>query len=53
VIRIDDRDVIFEAEEKFYTIHIGQSLDEAMRKPVATLENVDKFMDGIGLGPLW
>lgn len=53
VIRIDDRDVIFEAEEKFYRLHIGQSLDEAMRKPMATVENVGKFMDGIGLGPLW
>lgn len=53
VVRIDERDVLFESDAKFYQIHIGQSLDEAMRKPVATLENLDKFLNAIGVGPVW
>jgi hypothetical protein len=53
VMRIDERDVIFEAEEKFFKLHIGQSLEEAMRKPMTSAENAYKFLDGIGLGPLW
>ena len=32
VVRIDDRDVIFQVGTKVYTIHVGQSLKEAMAK---------------------
>lgn len=53
VVRIDDRDVLFGAENNFYLLHIGQSLEEAMKKPVATQENIDLFLDAVGYGPLW
>jgi hypothetical protein len=32
VVKIEDRDVIVQVDEKFYGIHMGQSLDEALRK---------------------
>jgi hypothetical protein len=34
VVRMTERDVYFEADEKFYVIHVGESLDEALRKPL-------------------
>jgi len=53
VVRIDNRDIIFEVEEKYYVIHVGQNLDEAMRKPVATLEAIEKLLKAFGPGPVW
>jgi hypothetical protein len=34
VIRMEDRDVIFSSGDKYYSIHVGQNLDEAMRHPL-------------------
>jgi len=35
VVRIEDRDVVFEVNDKTYSMHVGQNLEEAMRKPLA------------------
>ena len=35
MIRIDDRDVLFEVNDKTYSIHVGQNFAEAMRKPLS------------------
>ncbi len=34
VVRIDARDVVFHAGGKYYSLHVGQSLEEAMERPV-------------------
>ncbi|HMC65402.1 MAG TPA: hypothetical protein VKI65_10730 [Gemmataceae bacterium] len=34
VVRIDDRDVYFRADGRFYAIHVGQNLREALDKPL-------------------
>jgi hypothetical protein len=34
VVRIEPRDVYFEADKKYYVIHVGQNLEEALRKPL-------------------
>jgi hypothetical protein len=35
VIRIDLRDVVFRVEDKYYAIHVGESLEEALEKPLS------------------
>ena len=35
ILRMTERDVYFEADEKYYVIHVGQSLDEALRNPLS------------------
>lgn len=35
VLRLDERDVYFSADGKFYAIHVGQNLEEALRYPVS------------------
>jgi hypothetical protein len=34
VTRINDRDLVFSADERHYLIHVGQSVKEAMEKPL-------------------
>jgi hypothetical protein len=34
VIRINDREVIFRVDEAYYMIHVGQSLGDALKKPL-------------------
>jgi hypothetical protein len=35
VIRIAPRDVYFQVDKKYYVIHVGQNLEEALRKPLS------------------
>jgi hypothetical protein len=35
VVRIDEREVIFVADEKYYAMHVGDNLGEAMRKELS------------------
>ena len=34
VVRIDDREVILRVDSNFYALHVGQNIDEALRKPL-------------------
>ena len=34
VVRIDDRDLIFRSGEKYYSMHVGQNLLEALKRPL-------------------
>jgi hypothetical protein len=34
VVRIDERDLIFRSGEKYYSIHVGQNLQEALKHPL-------------------
>src|SRR5262249_10237098 len=34
VIRMDDRDVIFKVKDNYYSIHVGQTLEDALKKPL-------------------
>jgi hypothetical protein len=34
VVRLKERDVYFKADDKYYVIHVGESLDEALRNPL-------------------
>jgi hypothetical protein len=36
VIRLEDRELIFEAEDKYYVMHVGQDLDQALKRPLST-----------------
>jgi hypothetical protein len=38
VVRIDDRDVLFQAGGQYYAVHVGQSLKEAMAKPLTAAQ---------------
>jgi hypothetical protein len=38
VVRIDDRDIVFRAGDQYYLFHVGQSLKEAMAKPLSPAE---------------
>lgn len=38
VVRVDQRDVYIEVEKDMYAIHVGQTLAEAMKKPLSTKE---------------
>jgi hypothetical protein len=44
VIRIDDRDVLFKVDDAYYSIHVGQSLKEAMERPLkeGTIKELEK-----------
>jgi hypothetical protein len=35
VVRLSERDIIFSVDEKYYSIHVGESIDEAMRTPLS------------------
>jgi hypothetical protein len=35
VVRIEDRDLIFLSGDKYYSMHVGQNLEEALRHPLA------------------
>jgi hypothetical protein len=48
VLRIDQRDVYFQVQEDVYGIHMGQSLADAMRRPLSDME-----MEGLGLSELY
>jgi hypothetical protein len=32
VIRMDDRELIFQVDQDYYSMHVGQNLDEALRR---------------------
>jgi hypothetical protein len=34
VVRIEDRDLIFQSGDKYYSMHVGQNLEEVMRRPI-------------------
>jgi hypothetical protein len=34
VIRLDSRDIIFQASQNYYSMHVGQSLDEILKSPL-------------------
>jgi hypothetical protein len=38
VLRINERDVVFQADGKQYALHVGQSLEDAMRRPLSEEE---------------
>jgi hypothetical protein len=38
VVRIDERDVVFLAGDRHYALHVGQSLEDAMRKPLSATD---------------
>jgi hypothetical protein len=38
VLRIDDRDLVFQSGEKYYSIHVGQNLEEALKHPLGPSE---------------
>ena len=42
VIRIDARDVIFKVHDKYYALHVGQNIEEAMRKSYPELQALTK-----------
>lgn len=44
VTRIDARDLVFQVDDKVYAMHVGQSLDEALRKALskADVEKMEK-----------
>jgi hypothetical protein len=46
VIRIDDRDVIFKANDKHYALHVGASVKEALAKPLK-----DEELKNLGILP--
>jgi hypothetical protein len=48
VVGIDEKDVLVLVEGKYYNLHIGMSLGEAMAKPVATKEEVDRSFTALG-----
>lgn len=45
VIKIEARDLIFRVDENYFNIHLGQSLEESMRKPLSGSE-----LQALGLG---
>ncbi len=47
VLRVDQRDVFFQVGEDLYKIHIGQSLSDAMRRPLSILEVDDYELEGL------
>jgi hypothetical protein len=40
VVRIEARELVFKAEDKFYVMHVGQNMEEAMGKSYPQLESV-------------
>ena len=36
VVRIEERDLVFKVDEKLYSIHVGQNLEDALKKPLNT-----------------
>lgn len=36
VVRLDDRELIFRAEDNYYCMHVGQNLDQALKRPLST-----------------
>jgi hypothetical protein len=34
VVRIDNRELIFKVDDKYYSVHLDQTLEEAMKKPL-------------------
>ena len=34
VVRIDKRDLIFRSGDKYYSIHVGDNLEEALKRPL-------------------
>jgi hypothetical protein len=46
VIRIDDRDLIFRCGEKYYSIHVGENLLEALKHPLDTSQLKELGLNG-------
>ncbi len=38
VIRIEDRDLIFRSGDKYYSMHVGQNLDEVFKHPLEAIQ---------------
>jgi hypothetical protein len=41
-VRIEENDILLLVDGKYYNLHIGQSLGEALSKPVASREEIEK-----------
>lgn len=41
IVRLDDRDVIFRANDRYYALHIGDSLGDALKRPLKQDELVN------------
>jgi hypothetical protein len=42
VLRLDEKDVLLLVDGKYYNLHIGQNLGDALARPVASKEEVDR-----------
>jgi hypothetical protein len=38
VVRIEDRDVIFRSDDKYYSMHVGQNLEEVLKRPLEAIQ---------------
>ncbi len=38
VVRIDDRDLVFQSGDRYYAMHVGQNLEEALKHPLGASE---------------
>src|SRR6266481_1020144 len=38
VVRIDDRDLIFQSGDRYYAMHVGQNLEESLKHPLGASE---------------
>jgi len=45
VVRIDDRDLVFQSGDRYYAMHVGQNLEEALKHPLGASE-----LKELGLG---
>jgi hypothetical protein len=41
LVKIGERDVVLEVEGKFYAIHVGQNLEDALKKPLVAQKDLD------------
>jgi hypothetical protein len=41
VVRVDGRELVFQIEDDYYSVHVGQSLDQALRRPLSRRELKD------------
>ncbi|MBV9124314.1 MAG: hypothetical protein JO112_13225 [Planctomycetes bacterium] len=40
IVQMDERNIIFQADGKYYQLHIGQNIQEAIRRPYSKLEQL-------------
>ena len=47
VIRLDDRELIFEAQDSYYSMHVGQNLDQALKRPLSSSQLRDMGLTSV------